>query len=126
MCMMNAEEAEKFRKLLKTMPKEHPFERAELCGLYCYDDTPIYVTRQAYDAFTYPTYDRDSQSFLYRHYDMEAEESDDVSIDLIEFLEAGMDDDFVEAVRICNMFNVPVSDIKACQEEILKDSEVSE
>lgn len=63
------------------------------------------------------------RGFLYRHYDMEAEESDDVIIDLIEFLEAGMDDDFVEAVKICNMFNVPVSDIKACQEEILKGSD---
>ena len=67
--------------------------------------------------------DRDSQSFLYRHYDMEAEESNGVSIDLIELLETGMGEDFVEAVRICNMFNVPVSDIKACQEEILKGSD---
>lgn len=120
MCMMNDEEAKKFRELLKTMPKQHPFEGAELCELYCYDDTPTYVTRPAYDAFTYPTYDMDSQIFLYRHYDMEAETSDDVSVDLIELLEAHIDDDFVKAIEICNMFNVPMSDIKDCQEEVLK------
>lgn len=120
MYMMNDEEAKKFRELLKTMPKQHPFEHAELCDLYCYDDTPTYVTRPAYDAFTYPTYGRDSQSFLYRHYDMEAETSDDVRVDLIELLETGIDDDFVRAIEICNMFNIPMADIKACKEEILK------
>lgn len=126
MCMMNADEAKKFRELLKTMPKKHPFEPADLCELYCYDDTPTYVTRPAYDAFTYPTYDRDSKSFLYRHYDMEAETSDDVSVNLTELLEEGIEDDFVNAIKICNMFNVPMKDIRACQEKVLKDSEVSE
>ena len=87
--------------------------------MYCYDDAPTYVTRPAYDAFTYPTYDRESQSFNYRHYDMEAETADDISIDLIELLEASIDDDFVKAIEICNMFNIPMSDIKACQEEVL-------
>ena len=91
MCMMNADEAKKFRELLKTMPKIHPFGQAVLCELYCYDDTPTYVTRPAYDAFTYPTYDRDSKSFLYRHYDMEAETSDDVSVNLTELLEEGIE-----------------------------------
>lgn len=120
MCMMNEEEAKRFRELLKTMPKEHPFEHAELCELYCYDDTPTYVMNPAYDAFTYPIYDRESQSFFYRHYDMDAETTDDVSIDLTELLEAYIDDDFVKAIEICNMFNVPMADIKACQEEVLK------
>jgi len=120
MGMMSDEDAKQFRELLKTMPRKHPFEHAELCELYCYDDTPTYVTRPAYDAFTYPTYDRGSQSFNYRHYDMEAETSDDVSISLTELLEEGIDDDFVKAVEICNMFNVPMSDVKACQEEIKK------
>lgn len=120
MCMMSDEEAKLFREKLKTMPKMHPFENAELCELYCYDDTPTYVTRPAYDAFTYPTYDRESQSFNYRHYDMEAETEDDISIDLIELLEASIDDDFVKAIKICNMFNVPMADIKYCREEILK------
>lgn len=117
---MNENEAKKFRELLKTMPKIHPFEPAELCELYCYDDTPTYVTRPAYDAYTYPTYDKESQSFMYRHYDMDAGTGDDVSVDLIELLEAYIDDDFVKAIEICNMFNVPMSDIKACQEEVLK------
>lgn len=120
MYKMREEEKIKFAELLKTMPKKHPFEPAELCELYCYDDTPTYVTRPAYDAFTYPTYDVESQSFLYRHYDMEAETSDDVSVDLTELLEASIDDDFVKAIEICNMFNVPMADIRACQEEVLK------
>lgn len=50
---------------------------------------------------------------------MEAETADDISIDLIELLEASIDDDFVKAIEICNMFNIPMSDIKACQEEVL-------
>lgn len=120
MCMMSDEEAKKFRELLEAMPKQHPFEAAELCELYCYDNTPTYVTRPAYDAFTYPTYDRDSQSFLYRHYDMENETSYDVSVDLVELLEASIDDDFVRAIEICNMFNVPTEDIKDCKKEVLK------
>lgn len=120
MAIITESEKRKFTELLKTMPKQHPFENAELCELYCYDDTPTYVTTPAYDAFTYPTYDRGSQSFNYRHYDMEAETSDDVSIDLIELLESYIDDDFVKAIEICNMFNVPMADIKACQEEVLK------
>lgn len=120
MSIMSEEEKIAFQEKLKTMPKMHPFENAELCELYCYDDTPTYVTRPAYDAFTYPTYDRESQSFNYRHHDMEAETADDVSIDLIELLEASIDDDFVKAIEICNMFNVPMPDIRACQEEILK------
>lgn len=107
-------------KELKTMPKIHPFENAELCKQYCYDNTPTYVTRPAYDAFTYPTYDRESQSFNYRHHDMDAGTADDISIDLIELLEASIDDDFVKAIEICNMFNVPMSDIKDCTEEVLK------
>ena len=118
MCMMSDEEAKEFREKLKTMRNSHVFEKAELCELYCYDDAPTYVTRPAYDAFTYPTYDRESQSFNYRHYDMEAETADDISIDLIELLEASIDD-FVKAIEICNMFNIPMSDIKACQEEVL-------
>lgn len=118
--MMNDDEAKRFRELLKAMPKKHPFELAELCELYCYDDTPTYVTRPAYDAFTYPTYDRESRSFLYRHYDMEAEELDDVCVDLIELLEAHINDEFEEAMEICTMFNVPMSDIKVCREEVLK------
>lgn len=120
MDMMNDDEAKKFMELLKTMPEIHPFEPAELCELYCYDNTPTYVTRPAYYAFTYPTYDRQSKSFLYRHYDMETETVNDASVDLIELLEGNIDDDFVKAVEICNMLNVPMSDIKACQEEILK------
>lgn len=120
MRMMNDDEARKFRELLKTMPREHPFEEAVLCELYCYDDRPTYVTRLAYDAFTYPTYDKDNKCFLYRHHDMEAETSDDVCVDLMELLEESIDDDFVRAIEICNEFNVPMKDIKACQEEILK------
>lgn len=116
---MNNDETDQFQELLK-LPKEHPFECAELCESYCYNDTPTYVTEPAYDAFTYPTYDRDRQSFLYRHYDIEAETLDDISVDLIELLEAHIDDDFVKAIEICNMFNVPMADIKACQDEILK------
>lgn len=45
MCMMSDEEAKEFREKLKTMPKRHLFEKAELCELYCYDDAPTYVTR---------------------------------------------------------------------------------
>lgn len=51
---------------------------------------------------------------------MEAETADDISIDLTELLEASIDDDFVKAIEICNMFNVPISDIKVCKEEVLK------
>ena len=120
MCMMNDEETKKFRELLKTMPKKHPFEPAELCELYCYDDTPTYVTKPAYDAYTYPTYDSYSQSFLYRHYDMDSETSEDVCVDLIDLLETGVDDDFVKEIEICNMFDVPMKDIEACKEEVLK------
>ena len=109
-----------FQEKLKNMPEEHPFECAKLCRLYCYDDTPTYVTNPAYDAFTYPDYDRDNMSFNYRHYDMEAETADDISVDLIELLEAYIDDDFVKAIEICNMFNVPMEQIKQAKEELLK------
>lgn len=118
--IITEEEKIAFQEKLKIMPEEHPFVRAKLCKIYCYDDTPTYVTNPAYDAFTYPTYDRDSMSFIYRHYDMEADTANDVCVELIELLEAYIDDDFVKAIEICNMFNVPMEQIKQAKEELLK------
>lgn len=117
---MTEEKITEFHKMLDTVPERHPFEPAKLCRTYCYDNTPTYVTSPAYDAFTYPSYDAQSRSFLYRHYDMEAETEDDVSIDLVDFLEPFIGYNFEVAVKICNLFNVPMLDIKSCTEEIQK------
>ncbi len=117
---MNNKELEIFKYKLQIMPKRHPFENAKICTLYSYSNTPIYVTNPAYDAFTYPTYDKKSKTFNYQHYDMEAETTDDIIIDLIELFNADYKNNFRHAIKICNMFNIPKKDIETYQKEVKK------
>lgn len=116
-------EANEIRELLKVMPKEHPFEYAELCELYYFDDTPTYVSNPAYNAYTYPTYDTDSMSFNWKHYDMEADNcEDDVSRDLVDLID-GFDGDInsEEFINICEQFKVPQEHIDHCLKEYLSN-----
>lgn len=106
---------------MKTAPEEHPLEYATLCRIYAYDDKPTYVTTPAYDAFTYPEYDKDRMAFVYRHYDMEAETMDHISRDLIDLID-GFDGDIKNEnfIQICNLFQVPEKHIQMCHEEYWK------
>ncbi len=45
---------------------------------------------------------------------------DDVSVGLIWLFEVHFDDNFAGVIEICNMFHVPMSDIKACREKARK------
>lgn len=59
------------KEMMKKAPKEHPFIDAELCESYYFDNTVTYVTRPAYDAYTLPTFDAETEEFSWKHYDMD-------------------------------------------------------
>lgn len=109
----NDEEKADFQKLLKTMPKYHPFERAELCEVYCYDNLPTYVTCPAYDAFTIPVFDKETNIFSYNHHDMEAETMDSVCVHLLDmFYENNhTEEEYYDICEICKIMNVPLQNI---------------
>lgn len=120
---MTEREIKVFREELKTKPKEHPFEYAKLCKSYCFDDTPTYVAKPAYHAFTYPTYDVHSQCFFYKHYDMEHDsKANEVSRDLIDLID-GFDGDIKnkDFIGICKLFNIPKEHVDSCLSEYLKN-----
>ncbi len=109
----NDEEKADFQKLLKTMPKYHPFERAELCEVYCYDNLPTYVTCPAYDAFTIPVFDKETNIFSYNHHDMEAETMDNVCVHLLDmFYENNRtEEEYYNICEVCKIMNVPLQNI---------------
>lgn len=109
----NNEEKQAFQELLKKMPKFHPFEPAELCEIYCYDNLPTYVTCPAYDAFTIPVFDAETNIFSYNHHDMDAETMDNVCVHLLDmFYENNRtEEEYYDICGICKTMNVPIENI---------------
>ena len=117
----NDEEKRAFQELLKKMPKFHPFEPAELCEVYCYDNLPTYVTRPAYDAFTIPVFDEKTNIFSYKHHDMDDNTMDGMCVHLLDlFYENNREKkECYNICEICKVMNVPIQNIVDAYEQSL-------
>lgn len=64
-------EIEELKKMVDEAPDKCPITGLVKCESYTIGDNVVYLTNPAYDAYTLPVYDPDSQSFSRTHYDMD-------------------------------------------------------
>lgn len=62
---------EQIKEIIDNAPDECPITGLYKCESYVIDNNVVYLTNPAYDAYTLPEYDEDSQSFLRIHYDLD-------------------------------------------------------
>lgn len=96
-------------ELKQQLPKNHPFENAELSNCYSYDDLPTYISSN--DAYTFPIYDQSSNYILYWHHDVENCIAEEVTIELQELFDWDVTEGCKNAYRICKILNVPNEDL---------------
>ena len=62
---------EDLKKFIKAHPNKCPITGLEKCESYTIQGNVVYLPRPAYDAYTLPSYDKESQAFYRTKYDMD-------------------------------------------------------